>query len=132
MRTRRAIVSSMTLFLFGCGNADERAAHTAYESQAPPAPQEPDVAATPSETDAPAVPDVGEDLEITRRIREKLVGGPDVLSDRAQNVAVFANHGVVTLSGSVEDEREKEIVLSLVRETEGVSGVEDRLEIAQR
>jgi hypothetical protein len=146
MRARIAIASILALGCFGCGGADEGVAERepgAYESpeslspqtpgESDPAAAIPDVATSPSPTDeAPGVSGDDTDVEITRKIREQLVAGDEPLSEHAQNVVVDAEQGVVTLSGPVENEREKEIVLTIARSTEGVTRVEDRLEIAQR
>jgi hyperosmotically inducible protein len=137
MRLGWAIASSLVLALAGCGETrdDEMAGtdQTPSEAEQPAAAPEPapgaaapDVAA-PSET-PPA--DTDADLEITRKIREKLVAEEEPLSDQAQNVAVTAENGVVTLSGRVDSQQEKDRVLEIVRATEGVTNVEDQIEVA--
>lgn len=71
------------------------------------------------------------DVELTRMIRQKITENEDFSTD-AENVKVIAENGVVTLRGPVETEEEKQAIVDLARETEGVSRVDDQLEVASR
>ena len=139
MKARLAIASILGLAMFGCGSAEERAvAAESGNAEAPDtrAAEAPSAGATP-ELDAdvaaapPAPAEAELDLEIERRIREKLVAGSEPLSGYAQSIEVTAEQGIVTLRGPVENPREREVVLSIARSTEGVTQVDDRLEIAE-
>jgi hypothetical protein len=142
MRTALAIAPSILLAMLGCGDTDDRVAERepqapAYES---PPPSNPPMVNAPTEP----VPDVSTglpsaespaatggstaDLEIMRKIREQLVATEN-LSSQAQSIEVNAEQGVVTLRGPVGSDAEKEQVLSVARATEGVSRVEDELEV---
>jgi osmotically-inducible protein OsmY len=113
MRARLLVVACAILGSVGCWKTGDRiASEPALESRATPG----------------GVPD----RDITSRIREKLVAGEDPLSSQAQSVSVVAEAGVVTLIGSVENQREKALVLAIARQTDGVARIEDRLEIARR
>jgi osmotically-inducible protein OsmY len=139
MRLRWAIPAGLALALVACGETrdedvagDPPAADTAQRAFPPEADagaDEPDVAAAPPESQPTSQAE--SDLEITRKIREKLVAEDAPLSDQAQNVTVVAKDGVVTLSGRVEGEEEKDRVLEIVRATEGVRDVDDRIEISE-
>ena len=49
---------------------------------------------------------------------------------KGRRIDVSANNGVVTLTGTVESEQEKQKAVELARNTEGVRRVEDRLQVA--
>jgi hypothetical protein len=65
-----------------------------------------------------------EDAAITARVRAALVQ----VSHRVQ---VLTRSGVVTLSGAVDTELEREQALKVARSTEGVERVEDRIVVLQ-
>jgi hyperosmotically inducible protein len=67
-----------------------------------------------------------DDSWITTKIKSKLAADPEVA---ASNVDVDTNEGVVTLSGRVENEENRQEALELARETEGVKSVRDMLEV---
>jgi len=71
------------------------------------------------------------DTRLTLMIRQKITDN-DQLGTDAENVKVIAQNGVVTLRGPVETEAEKETIVSIARETEGVARVDDQLEVASR
>jgi len=61
---------------------------------------------------------------ITTKIQAKYFADADV---KARNIDVNTNEGVVTLSGTVEDDKAREQALEIARATDGVVRVEDRL-----
>jgi len=71
------------------------------------------------------------DVELTRMIRQKISDDGQLGTD-AENVKVIAQNGVVTLRGPVETEAEKQKIVEIARETEGVARVDDQLEVASR
>ncbi|HXE81410.1 MAG TPA: BON domain-containing protein [Vicinamibacterales bacterium] len=64
---------------------------------------------------------------ITTKIQAKYFADPIV---KGRAIDVSTNNGVVTLTGEVENDPERQRALQLARETEGVKRVEDRLQIA--
>ena len=48
----------------------------------------------------------------------------------APNVQVYSQNGVVTLSGTVRNERDREMIDALVRNTSGVTSVNDQLQVS--
>ena len=83
--------------------------------------QMPDVAA--SESDAGAM-----DLATTQEVRRR-IEADDSLSGTAQSVTIQTDDGVVTLTGPVTDAREKAAIEMIARQTQGVSRVENKLEV---
>ncbi len=67
------------------------------------------------------------DSALTADIKEKLEANE---MNRFDGVAVTTNNGVVTLSGSVPSEHAMTKVLDIVHDTDGVTGVQNRLAIA--
>ncbi|MFF9623673.1 CBS domain-containing protein [Streptomyces griseosporeus] len=65
------------------------------------------------------------DAEIRRRVVDDVLVGALWLTPRSVDVSV--TEGVVTLSGQVERRSEREIALSMTRQTDGVVAVVDRL-----
>jgi osmotically-inducible protein OsmY len=63
---------------------------------------------------------------LTTRIQAKYFGDPTV---KARKIDVTSHHGIVTLSGAVESNEEREQAVRLARETEGVRRVEDQLRV---
>jgi hyperosmotically inducible protein len=68
-----------------------------------------------------------DDTSITQAVKQKLQAQPETAS---VDIAVDTRQGVVTLSGTVKTAQEKDEVLQLARNTQGVQGVEDRLTVA--
>lgn len=71
----------------------------------------------------------GGDAGITAAVKAKLLADPDV-SGLAINVDT--ENGVVTLTGTVDNEAQKAEAVRLARQVEGVANVNDRLEIEVR
>lgn len=69
-----------------------------------------------------------DDTWITTKIQSKYFLDPDV---KGHDVNVDAQNGVVTLSGAVESERQKQVALDIARQTEGVARVVDKLSVTQ-
>jgi osmotically-inducible protein OsmY len=78
-------------------------------------------------TPPPAMDDAGLIGEIRRKIMASTT-----FSAAAQKVEVSAEDGVVTLRGSVENEREKAELVAIARDAAGEARVRDQLEIAKR
>jgi osmotically-inducible protein OsmY len=100
----------------------------------------PDVAGNEPATPEPGVTEPTEpaemasadrDAQLTAMIRQK-ISDDEQLAANADQVEVKAEAGVVTLSGPVETEAEKQKIVELARETEGVERVDDQLEVAAR
>ncbi len=69
------------------------------------------------------------DRSITQRIRQAVVD-KDGLSTNAKNVKIMTANGVVTLRGPVQSAGEKSSIASIAQTTEGVSRVDNQLEVA--
>jgi hyperosmotically inducible periplasmic protein len=67
-----------------------------------------------------------DDTSITQAVKEKLLKQPET---SAEKIDVNTHEGVVTLSGSVKSPEEKEQVIQIARNTEGVQRVEDKLSV---
>ncbi len=65
------------------------------------------------------------DDAITSAVRQKLASKPDV----AAAVVVDTRAGVVTLSGTVPTQTEKQEIIQIARDTQGVQKVEDHLTV---
>lgn len=48
---------------------------------------------------------------------------------KGSNITVHTDHGIVTLTGRVDSEAERQLATRIARETEGVQDVVDRLEV---
>lgn len=70
------------------------------------------------------------DVEITREIRRAIVKD-DSLSTDAHNVKIITSGGVVTLRGPVASSAEKTAVAKTAEKVNGVSRVNNQLEIAK-
>jgi hyperosmotically inducible periplasmic protein len=70
------------------------------------------------------------DAEITRQIRRAIVKD-DSLSTNAHNVKIITNEGVVTLRGPVASVQEKTMVAKEAQKINGVSKVDNQLEVAK-
>lgn len=68
-----------------------------------------------------------DDTSITEAVKQKLQAQPETAS---VDINVDTRQGVVTLSGTVKTSEEKDEVLQLARNTQGVQGVEDKLTVA--
>jgi osmotically-inducible protein OsmY len=71
------------------------------------------------------------DVEITRQIRQAIVKD-DSLSTSAHNVKIITNGGVVTLRGPVASTDEKTMVAKKAEKINGVSKVDNQLEVANQ
>jgi osmotically-inducible protein OsmY len=87
----------------------------------PVADAKPAVEAAPGTATAPT------DAAITQAVKEKLLLQPETSS---KNIGVDTHEGVVTLSGMVKSQQEKEQVMQIARGTEGVQRVEDKLSVS--
>lgn len=89
---------------------------------------EEDIDAAGAGTAGGAQTDVGlsSDQDITQRIREKLTEDDKL---EAALIDVQAQDGVVTLQGQVGSEGDRERILELVRNTEGVTEVEANIDV---
>lgn len=68
-----------------------------------------------------------DDTSITQAVMQKLQTQPETASEK---IDVDTRQGVVTLSGTVKTAEQKDEVLQIARNTQGVQGVEDRLTVA--
>ena len=80
--------------------------------------------ASGSRSGRPATDDSG----ISTRVRTVLLNDPQVA---AGNINVTASNGVVTLSGRVRSEAERDRAVALARQTSGVSDVRSELAVGQ-
>ena len=69
------------------------------------------------------------DLTIAQHVRQEVVK-QDALSMNAKNVKIVSVNGVVTLRGPVKSAAEKTEVERIARSTQGVTRVDNQLEIA--
>ena len=69
------------------------------------------------------------DPALTTSVKTKLLANPDVSGLR---IDVDTRDGVVTLTGTVSTQAEKDEALRIARETDGVKNVEDRLTVRAR
>ena len=67
-----------------------------------------------------------EDVWLTTKIRAKFVGDRDI---KARNVGVSTHDGIVTLTGRVLNESERQLALMLASHTDGVKQVIDNLDV---
>ena len=70
------------------------------------------------------------DVEITRQIRRAIVKD-DSLSTSAHNVKIITKGGVVTLRGPVAGVKEKTVVAEEAQKVNGVTKVDNQLEVAK-
>jgi len=82
---------------------------------------------TASDTDRAAQPAQPSDASLETSVRARLYSAGDT---RDSDIDVRASDGVVTLSGQVENAAIEEQALTVARETEGVTRVEDQLAVA--
>ena len=72
-----------------------------------------------------------EDVDLTRKIR-RAITKTDGLSVNAKNVKIITKEGKVTLRGPVKSADEKEQIVKIAKETEGVSSVDNQLEVKEQ
>lgn len=72
-----------------------------------------------------------EDREITRKIRRAIVK-KDGLSTSAKNVKIVTKEGKVTLRGPVNSAEEQQQIAAVAKEVEGVSAVDNQLEVKEK
>ena len=89
----------------------------------PAAPMPPREPMPPTERPAP---NVVTDPALTAAVKSKLLGDPDV---SGLKIDVDTENGVVTLTGRVSTQAEKDEALRLARETSGVKSVTDRITV---
>jgi len=70
------------------------------------------------------------DRTITQKIRQALISDT-ALSVNAKNIKVITINGVVTLRGPVANAQEKEIIAKKVSEVQGVTRLDNQLEITR-
>ena len=73
-------------------------------------------------------PAATDDSGISTRVRTALLNDPQVA---AGDINVTASNGVVTLSGRVRSEAERERAVAVARQTSGVSDVRSELAVGQ-
>jgi len=73
-------------------------------------------------------PAATDDSSVSTRVRTVLLNDPQV---NGGNINVTASNGVVTLSGRVRSEAERERAVALARQTSGVSDVRSELAVTQ-
>src|SRR5215472_4930707 len=69
------------------------------------------------------------DVKLDTSIRAELDRYGDLAAD-SPNVQVYSQDGLVKLTGTVRNERERAMVDALVRNTPGVTGVNDQLHVS--
>ena len=75
-----------------------------------------------------ARPAAADDGSVSTRVRTVLLNDPQV---NGGSITVTASNGVVTLSGRVRSEAERERAVALARQTSGVSDVRSELSVTQ-
>lgn len=70
------------------------------------------------------------DRNITQRIRQHLLED-DRLSPNAKNIRIMTVNGVVTLRGTVNNEKERHDVLEKVQSVSGVRSIDNQIEVAR-
>lgn len=68
------------------------------------------------------------DVELTRQIRQEIVGDKSLSTD-AHNIKIITLNGVATLRGPVDSKAEKSKVESLAKKVSGVSKVVNQIEV---
>jgi len=71
------------------------------------------------------------DVELTRKIRQDLVGDKSFSTD-AHNVKIMTLNGVVTLRGPVATAAEKQKIDGIAKRTAGVKKVQNQLEVKSK
>ena len=67
-----------------------------------------------------------DDTTITTRVKTSMLNDPEV---GGMNIDVDTNKGIVTLSGRVKSQAERDQALALARKVDGVTEVKDALQI---
>jgi osmotically-inducible protein OsmY len=75
---------------------------------------------------APVTGTAPTDASITQAVKDKLLLQPEKSS---KNIGVDTHEGVVTLSGTVKSQQEKDQAMQIARGTQGVQRVEDKLSV---
>jgi len=70
------------------------------------------------------------DRTLTQQIRQALMADPD-LSANAQNIKIITINGVVTLRGPVASPQEKALIVQKLNGIQGITRVENLLEVTQ-
>jgi len=68
------------------------------------------------------------DREITRQIRRAIVGDSQY-SSSAANIKIITQNGKVTLRGPVKSAEEQQALADVAKKVQGVSGVDNQLEV---
>jgi osmotically-inducible protein OsmY len=69
------------------------------------------------------------DWKITANVKKQLMAD-STLSSSARMISITTNNGVVTLTGTVADRNERNKVISIVQNVDGVQSVDDQLSIS--
>jgi len=77
---------------------------------------------------ARAIRPAADDGSVSTRVRTVLLNDPQV---NGGTITVTASNGVVTLSGRVRSEAERERAVALARQTSGVTDVRSELSVTQ-
>lgn len=138
MKTTALFATMSLLTLVGCTEPDRTGETTTPppaetvrpgETAPTPPPSSPQTQPGAPTTEGPSAAATDEALE--QRVRQALSGDTS-LSASAQSVQVEASGGEVTLRGSVANEQEKQNIAAKVQQTEGVTEVDNQLQIASR
>ena len=70
-----------------------------------------------------------DDATITARVKTALLNEPELGTSGVFKIDVDTFKGVVTLSGRVKTEAEKQQAIALARKTDGVTNVKDALQV---
>lgn len=70
----------------------------------------------------------GSDVALEEALRAELNRYGD-LAEVSPNVQIYSQDGLVTLTGAVRNQRDREMIDALVRNTSGVSGLNDQLQV---
>jgi len=89
--------------------AEEAAAERAEAKEAPPTPEQ--------------------RAERNAKLAEELLGAVDTIGLPTENLSITFRGGVATLTGSVPTQAEREKIVLVIGNVEGVGGVEDQLEV---
>jgi hypothetical protein len=69
------------------------------------------------------------DWKITANVKKQLMAD-STLSSSARMISITTNNGVVTVTGTVADRSERNKVISIVENVDGVQSVDDQLSIS--
>jgi osmotically-inducible protein OsmY len=134
--------SLLVLLLAGCSSPSERPVYGAasdpnqvisaggYANPTTPSQPPPPIYSAPPPTigaNASPVP-IGSDARLTDRVNQALRSSS--LGISPNNITVSSQNGTVTLNGTVPNERQRQIIDDLVRNTTGVVNVNDQLQLS--